>query len=109
MNFEAADTYAAAIAAVFGGMGVKILEKLMSKRSEQFLEATKLRDELRTENSLLRAELEQRREEADAWRSRYYEQVEENLVLNQNSESFRLEIQRLKIRLNPNDVSTDEK
>jgi hypothetical protein len=94
MAFDAIDTYAAAFAAVFGGIGVKLLDKVMSKRSEQFLEATKIREELRAEVVVLRQLITQAEAETVEWRSKYYAQMEENITLNS-------EVQRLQMLADP--------
>lgn len=99
MPFEIFEASAAVLAALFGGLGVKLLEKLMSKKSEAFTEATQLREELRTEKAILRAEADEWKDEADKWREKYYDAVEENLQLNQQFESLRLEYFRLKMTL----------
>lgn len=95
MQFDLIDTYASAIAAIFGGVGVKIFEKLMSKRSEQFMEASRIREELRIEITSLREELEEWKKEADEWRTKYYERVEENLQIKGELEMLRTEVQSL--------------
>jgi hypothetical protein len=101
MSFNVIDTYAAAFAAVFGGIGVKVLDKLMSKRSEQFLEATKIREELRAEVVSLRKEVDDMQVEVDVWREKYYDQMNQNLILNQIGETLRIEIQRLQMIADP--------
>jgi hypothetical protein len=101
MAFDAIDTYAAAFAAVFGGIGVKLLDKLMSKRSEQFLEATKIREELRAEVVALRKLIDDAEAEVVEWRDKYYAKVEENMALAQDGETLRLEIQRLQMLADP--------
>jgi hypothetical protein len=73
------DTYGAAIAAILGGLGVRMLDKMLTKRSETFLEATKIRDELRSENTLLRRDLEFIEVERNEWREKYYAAVEAHI------------------------------
>ena len=74
------DTYGAAIAAILGGLGVRVIDKMLTKRSETFLEATKLRDELRSENTLLRGELELLEVDRDEWREKYYAAIEQHIM-----------------------------
>jgi wobble nucleotide-excising tRNase len=95
-NFEGFDTWASAIAAILGGVGVKIIDKLMSKRNEHFLEATRIREELRLEITSLREELDEWKVEADEWRTKYYEQVEENLKALSEMEMLRADVSALK-------------
>jgi len=100
MNVEGIDTYAAAFAAIVGGAGVKILEKMMSKRSEQFSEGTKIREELRAEITVLRKEVDDTAKDVDIWRGKYYEQMDENLKLAKQNDSLQLENERLHNQLN---------
>lgn len=97
MAFEMFEATAAVTAALFGGIGVKVLEKMMNKKSEAFSDATQIRDELRIEIANLRKEADEWKEEADEFRGKYYESIEENIQLNQQFESLRLEYQRLKL------------
>jgi len=85
MMMDSFETWAAAAAAVIGGGLVKVVDKLLSKRSEAFNESQKIRDELRLEIDSLRdqldrykKELEAWKEEADEWRAKYWEQVEQS-------------------------------
>ena len=74
------ETYGAAVAAILGGIGVKIIDKMLTKRSETFLEGSKMRDELRSENTLLRQELEQLELERNEWREKFYAAVESHIL-----------------------------
>lgn len=93
-NVDFFETYGAAIAAVFGGIGVKIVEKVLTKRSDRFSEESRIRRELRSELEAKREEVESLKKETDTWRAKYYEQMEVNLSMNQQFETFRLEVQR---------------
>ena len=73
-------TYGAAIAAILGGIGVKIIDKMLTKRSETFLEGAKLRDELRSENTFLRQEVEQLELDRNEWREKFYAAVEAHIT-----------------------------
>lgn len=97
MNLDFFETYGAAVAAVVGGIGVKIVDKLFNKRVEDRGEASLIRTELRTEITSLRAELDEWKTDADDWRSKYYEQVEENLKLLAEVEFLKSEIRTLKL------------
>ena len=73
------NTYVAALAAILGGIGVKIIDKMLTKRSETFLEGSKIRDELRSENTTLRQELEQLEADRNEWREKFYGAVESHI------------------------------
>jgi peptidoglycan hydrolase CwlO-like protein len=70
------ETQAALLSAIFGGAGVKILEKLISRHSDKFNEAEKIRSELRGELEIAKKEVEDRKAEADEWREKYWHQVQ---------------------------------
>lgn len=84
------------LSALFGGAGVKLLDKLLSKRGDAFGEATKIREELRSEIDTLRAEINTKRTEADAWRTKYWEQIEENIQLKSEIENLKSDLDDLK-------------
>lgn len=100
MNLDFIDTYASALAAILGGIGVKIIEKLLSRRSEKFNEAKSIREELRQEIISLREELETWRNEAEEWRNKYYDKVEINLKMISEIEGLRAEIRLLQDKIN---------
>lgn len=75
------DTTTAIVSALFGGAGVKILDKILSSRSDQFSETAQLRTELRDQNDRLTAELDSTKLEADSWRTKYWALVENDLTL----------------------------
>lgn len=74
------ETYGAPLGALLGGIAAKIIDKILVKRSQTFLEATRLRDELRSENSTLRQQLEQLELDRNEWREKYYAVVESHIV-----------------------------
>lgn len=92
-NVDLFKTYAAALAAVSGGVGIKILEKLLSKRDTQFSDATQIRDELREEVTALREEVESYKKDAADWRQKYYDKVEESLAVRTELETLRAEFE----------------
>lgn len=79
MSLDLTENYVSIIAAVFGGIGVKLLERLSAKRSEKFSEAVRIREELRLEVNTLREELDELKQEVSVWREKYYQKVEEAL------------------------------
>lgn len=84
------------VTAFFGGIGVKILDKKRSKRSHEFDEAAKIREELREQIDTLHEELEGWKAEADEWRKMYWEQVEINILQKSAFESFKSEFDSLR-------------
>jgi uncharacterized coiled-coil DUF342 family protein len=108
--------YAPLVTAIFGGVGVKMLEKVMSKRSDEFNESSKIREELRQQINSLRTEIEawkkeadEWREEADKWRKEYWQQIEANIKHKGQYEydlsQLRAEVEILRSHVNP---TTDE-
>lgn len=97
------EKYTPLITAIFGGMGVKVLDKVMSKRSEAFTESSKIREELRGQIETLREEIEQWKKEADEWRKKYWEQVEINIHQKGMLEMLRAEFEAFKKQSSPND------
>lgn len=90
---------AAIISAIFGGAGVKLMDKLLSNRGENFGEATALRTELRVELTALHTEIASKRSEADVWRAKYWEQIEENIKLKVRIESLQSDLDKIKLLL----------
>lgn len=97
------DKYAALMAALGGGVGVKVIDRVLSKRSERFNEASQMRDELRLQISDLRDAVETHektidewRHEADNWRTKYWEQVAENVKLRGEFEQLRGDFEAFK-------------
>jgi len=74
------ETYGAPLGALVGGLAAKLIDKILVKKSQTFLEATRLRDELRSENALLRQQLEQIELDRNEWRDKYYSAVESHIV-----------------------------
>lgn len=87
---------AAIVSAIFGGAGVKLLDKMLSKRSQDFSEATQLREELTEQLNLVRAEVAKKIVEADTWREKYWNQVEEDILLKTEVETLKREVETLK-------------
>ncbi len=114
---ESYPTVIAGIAALFGGVGVKIFEKSLNKRATEFAEAGLIREELRREIAALRVEMALRRNETDEWRKEthiwrvtYYEKVEENLKLIAEIELLKSDISSLRKKFSdkfPLDPITD--
>jgi predicted nuclease with TOPRIM domain len=72
-----AATWIAIAAAVFGGAGVKVIEKWLNRSEVKDDSAFKLRTELREELERLRKELEETKEDLDEYRTKYYAMMEQ--------------------------------
>jgi hypothetical protein len=90
------DTAVALAAALFGGAGVKILDKMLSKRNEYFVESSKIREELKAENASVKKERDEALEEVDAWRAKYWTQMEESIRHVAAIEALQHEVSTLK-------------
>lgn len=77
------ETYGAGFAALLGGVGVKIIDKMLSKRSEPTSDTVNaLREELaelRRDLDAAREDIDKFRAEADEWRTKYWNKVAETL------------------------------
>lgn len=58
---------------IFGGVGVKLVDKLLSRRQEMAEVNGDYRDELRIDAVSLRKELRLMYEELDSWREKYFD------------------------------------
>jgi FtsZ-binding cell division protein ZapB len=72
MPFEINEAYLTLAGTIFGGLGLKIGEKILGRGKDKNDIATKLRTELRTDNSELRAEVNKLEDAMDEWRNKYY-------------------------------------
>lgn len=87
------------ISAIFGGAGVKVIDKFLSRKSDAFDHAEQLRDEMRIQIAGLRDEINAKRIEADEWRSKYWVQMEETVQLKMEVEGLRNELELIKLRV----------
>lgn len=75
----------AVLGALGGGLGLKLLERLLdhllSRNDKTFDQGKALRDELRGDNVGLRAEIDQLQEEVETWQQKYYELYEKHLSI----------------------------
>lgn len=69
----------ALIGTLFGGAGLKVVEKWLSKSSDNQNFAKGIRDELRGEIKELRDEIDELRKESDKWRVLYFDVQDEYL------------------------------
>lgn len=79
---------ATVIAAVFGGAGLKIIEKFLSKENEATQQATAMRNELRKQVSGLKSDINLLKKEnqalahdLDTWQEKYWELKSRNVIL----------------------------
>lgn len=80
-NFEA---WTALIGAILGGSGLKLIEWWLSRSKEKDNSAKEFRQELRTDLTEVKRELDRVEAELDAWRDKYYDQLEKNIELRKN-------------------------
>ena len=66
------ETIIALLAAIFGGVGLKIIESFLNKSKEKFDIGVQMRQELRDDVVFLREELERIEGSLDEWRKKYY-------------------------------------
>lgn len=71
----------ALIGTVFGGAGLKVIEKVLSKGMVKDDIATNLRTELRKDATELRAELKVVEHELDNWKVKYFELLQQFIEL----------------------------
>jgi uncharacterized coiled-coil DUF342 family protein len=70
------------IGALFGGIGLKLLEHWLGRSKMRLDEASKIRDELRVEITGLREESKVLEKEANEWKEKYYDLREKYTDLN---------------------------
>lgn len=79
---SAPDAWLTLIGAIFGGVGLKVMDSWLSRSKVREDQATQIRRELRDEVVSLRTEIQDLRKQVDTWRDKYYVEAEENAVLN---------------------------
>lgn len=67
---------------LLGGVGVKIVEKIMNRGQEKTDTASELRAELRNDIARLREELKEEARDADLYKQKYWELKAELLIVN---------------------------
>lgn len=90
------DTTTAIFSALFGGAGVKILDKMLSSRSQYLAETEQLQGSLRKELDRVTEESDEARKETDEWRDKYWKLVESNVALKANNANLEQELESLK-------------
>jgi uncharacterized coiled-coil DUF342 family protein len=103
MDTNLVDNWASILAAIFGGVGIKILDKLFSPK-DVLNESKTIRVELRKELVGLREEREASRKEADEWRTKFWREIEENSNLVSQISILQAELENLRQAAKP---STD--
>lgn len=81
MEFLTNPAVLALIGTIFGGAGLKIVEKYLSKSKDKSDIATDIRNELRADLKAIREEHNLCECELDKWRHKYYVIIEENALL----------------------------
>jgi chromosome segregation ATPase len=85
-------TVVATLSAVFAGIAMKLFTKLANRRKDRLDEHVTLRKELREELDTVKDEMHKLRTEIDAWREKYYHQVETTNMLQAEIAALRLEL-----------------
>lgn len=67
---------------LLGGVGVKVVDKIMSRGTEKADAATEMRNELRSDLARYREEIKEESQAADKWQSAYWELKAELLIQN---------------------------
>lgn len=71
----------ALLGALFGGAGLEFIRRWLDKAKEKDDTATALRNELRSELTALKTELQGVERELDEWKAKYYEVVEKYITI----------------------------
>lgn len=99
INSVESNTLIGVVGAIFGGIGVRIVDKMLSRRSDAFTEAEKIRSELRSEVDVLKEEISILQEDVVKWRELYWKVYEEAAQL-------RVEVKELLSRLQSQDANS---
>lgn len=75
----------ALIGALAGGTGLKLVEFILTRESETDKQLRDMRNEIRADLESCKAETVRLRTEADKWRERYYELMEDSLDINRGT------------------------
>lgn len=67
---------------LFGGVGLKVVEKILNRGKEKNDTASELRAELRNDIARLREELKEETKDADLYKQKYWELKAELLIVN---------------------------
>lgn len=90
------DTTMAIMSALFGGAGVKLLDKMLSSRSEFLAETEQLQEALRKELNRVSEEISDARTDSDEWRDKYWKLVEENAKCRAENVNLQQELEFVK-------------
>jgi len=74
-------TIVALVGTVMGGVGLKLAEHWLGRKKVKVDDAARIRDELRTELTAVRADNNALEIEVDKWKTDYYKTWEQNVVL----------------------------
>jgi len=92
------DIFQGILYALGGGIGLKVIEWLMSRSKQKLLfahsEAAAIRQELWSELKVLRVHNEHLQVELDAWKGKYYEMVKTQLELRNENDTLRAQLDK---------------
>jgi len=81
MDATTNDALIAVIGTIFGGAGLEVVKRMLAKSKEKEDSATSLRNELRSELTVLKSEMVAVEKELDLWRQKYYELFEKYVFI----------------------------
>lgn len=84
LDWDWLESSGALISTVLTAIGIKLIDKIISKRSEKISDT----NETRAENSALRHENRALEAEIDLWKEKYYDKVERSLFPSHSSGSL---------------------
>lgn len=65
-----------AVAAVFGGILVRLIDKTLRAKTDYFAEASKIREEMRMNLDTYQKRIDELQKESDEWRTKYWGEFE---------------------------------
>lgn len=83
-----------------GGIGLKLVEWILTTGQRNFDTGTKIRGELREELKYLRDRMDELQVESNTWREQYYKILDENIQVKQELREVRGELETMRVLLN---------
>jgi uncharacterized protein involved in exopolysaccharide biosynthesis len=78
----------ALIGTIFGGVGLKVVEAIMSRGSDKDQTAHQIRQELRGDLQGIRTEMIRVQDELDEWKAKYYALLEQLITVKSELEGY---------------------
>lgn len=86
----------ALVGTIFGGAGLEFIKRWLGKAKERDDTATQLRNELRTDLTALKKEIDEVEKQVTEWKDRYYDVMEKKLTMEQELYKLQWELQQKK-------------